>query len=186
MIQALPHSIKFSVETQTFPTNVRILINGDEVLDREYAPGVRHVEDLRFSKDYQDRSANDIRFQWTKVGHKEDGDKDLHIGHIMINDQFIDTHNYEYSPVINEDWWSGLTADERKKFEHVIHGSASTNFGWHGEIDYNFVSVLDHRSKQLYNTSNNDVMALLGHSTCWVYADRSLINPKLSLYRSKK
>jgi len=117
------------------------------------------------------------------LGGKEDGEKDLRVDQIMIHRQFVNEHNYEYNPDLNEDWWNRLSAEERNKYLQVIHGSPIKNFGWHGEIDYNFVTLIDFRSKQLYNTRNNNIGLLVGQSTNWIYYDQSCINPKKRLYR---
>ena len=179
----LPNSVKFSIMSRSFPTNLRITINGDEVFNKDFDPGEQTVHTHSFDYEYQNKQENNMKFLWRSVGYKEDGEKDFHIGRTTVNDQPLDIHNYEYSPVINQDWWQGLTADERVKYDRVIHGSASTNFGWHGEIDLYFVTVLDQRSKQIYNITHSDPKSLLGQNPQWIFGDKSAASPKSTLYR---
>lgn len=169
--------------SKTFPTMVEILVNGDCVFSKKFLPGTESIEKVVFNKDYEDQKENKIKFVWKPSGGKEDGDKDLRIDQIIIHNQFVDEHNYEYRPDINEDWWNSISDEERNKYSQVIHGSPSKNFGWHGEIDYRFVTLIDFRSKGLYNTCNNNIGLLVGQSTNWIYYDQSCINPKKRLYR---
>ena len=184
-IEKISHTIKFSVFSKSFPTTVEILVNGDREFVKDFPAGKKVIEKVVFEKDYEDQKENNIKFVWKPLGGKEDGEKDLRVDQIMIHRQFVDEHNYEYHPDLNDDWWNHLSEEERNKYLRVIHGSPSKNFGWHGEIDYNFVTLIDFRSKQLYNTRNNNIRLLVGQSTNWIYYDRSCINPKKRLYRRK-
>lgn len=182
-IKKLSHKIQFSVMSKTFPTTVEILINGDRVFSKKFIEGTETIEKVVFQKDYEDQKENVVKFVWKPSGDKEDGEKDLRIDQIMIHDQFIDEHNYEYDPDINKDWWNSISEQERNTYLRVIYGSPSKNFGWHGEINYNFVTLIDFQSKGLYNKCNDNIGLLVGRSTNWIYQDRSCINPKKRLYR---
>lgn len=166
------HIIPFRVFGQDCDVHLEVKINDDQMYAQRFEAGHVHTETINLRKDYDDASKN--RLSFTFSGETEIEKKYLEIGQILINGQAINKYNAEYFPILNKEWWEGLTDQEQYQYNKIIYGNSGNKFGWYGEINFYYYCGLNSSSMIYYNNnSKEDVDRLLDVSTNWIYKDKT-------------
>lgn len=162
------HEIPIEVYHETDNVLIEIFVNNVLVYEKEYSPGKVHSETVSFYYEYLNSSKNCLKIKFN--GKTEVRNKYLKIKSVAINQVWLNLYNCNYKPDLNPNWWNRLTAKQKDAQLAIIYGRRGPEFGWFGEISFDFAAGIDSRSTFMLK---NNIDTILSKKIDWVFLDKS-------------
>lgn len=166
----LKHEIPIQVQAEC-DVSLKVSVNEKEMWTKEYVRDTAHNEIIEFENQYSDAEKNKLTFSFS--GEREVEHKHVRILKIIINKQILNLYNAEYFPLLDREWWQGLSNEEKEFQQAKIYGNAGSEFGWYGDINFYFCTGFNYRSRIRYNKNKKDPAQILGEKLNWIYADQN-------------
>ena len=154
----LPVWTQFSVFHDCAEHSVAIDIDGQEIYNKTFEPGIRHPVKLDDVFDFSCSGRKKITIDWNS--NKETPNKYFKLNRWVINSQHLSSYKCMYLPYENEYMKNikthGTEAEKQQLRKQTIF--AGESFGWFGKMVWDFVLGDETEQQTLQNTAPEHIL----------------------------